>query len=207
MLPGDFLPPITFRAALRYIRDSSRRFAVMESITKLSAHLNKFLTVSNILHPLCDLSKSKYPCVNSIQECPEGGVLQQSDASLYKYYINPADWCNTCKAPLCSLADLFPDSHGSGGMEDMNLVDLGNSRFLFTTKNHCHWQHDSLSPLFSMDLLFDVLHHLCSVRHSTFSDSVTFFPYAYNLIFISLCQVAWCEFWRSIPWHASVFPA
>ena len=75
MLPGDFLAPITFRAALRYIRDSSWRFTVLESMTKLSAHPNKFLTVSNILYPLCDLSKSKYPCVNSIQECPEGGVF------------------------------------------------------------------------------------------------------------------------------------
>ena len=32
------------------------------------------------------------------------------------------------------------------GMEDMGLViDLGSSRFLFTTKNLCHWQHDSPS--------------------------------------------------------------
>ena len=58
----------------------------------------------------------------------------------------------------------------------MVLVDLGNSRFLFSTKNLCHWQHDSLSQLFSMVLLFDVLHHLCNVRHSIFNDSVTFFP-------------------------------
>ena len=82
MLPGDFLSaPITFRAALRYIQDSSRHFAVMESMTKLSAYLNKFLTVSNTLYPLCDLSKSKYPCVNSIQECLEGGVLCKYSSS------------------------------------------------------------------------------------------------------------------------------
>ena len=64
------------------------------------------------------------------------------------------------------------------------LVDLGNSQFLFTTKNLCHWQHDSLSQLVSMALLFNVLHHLlCSVRHSIFNDSVSFFPICLQLDF------------------------
>ena len=52
MLPGVFLVSLTFRAALRHIRDSSRRFSIMKSITKLSARLlNKCLTLSNMYIP------------------------------------------------------------------------------------------------------------------------------------------------------------
>ena len=48
MLPGIYLASLTFRAVLRHIRDSSWCFAVMESMTKLSARLlNKCLTLSD----------------------------------------------------------------------------------------------------------------------------------------------------------------
>ena len=37
MLPGVCLVSLTFRSVLRHIRNSSRHFSVMESMTKLSA--------------------------------------------------------------------------------------------------------------------------------------------------------------------------
>src|SRR5438128_625739 len=47
MLPSVCLTSATFRAVLYHIQDISRHFAVTGSTAKLSARLNKFLTLLN----------------------------------------------------------------------------------------------------------------------------------------------------------------